>query len=84
MRGHLVKIGNSRGIRIPKALLEQTGITEDIELEVQGSQIVIRPASHPRGGWDSAFRAMAAKGDDTLVLADENLPHPWDEREWRW
>jgi antitoxin MazE len=65
MRTHIVKIGNSQGIRIPKPLLDQTGIIDDVELEVEKTQIIIRPTSSPRTGWDTAFRAMAQNGDDT-------------------
>jgi antitoxin MazE len=84
MRARVVKIGNSQGIRIPKPLLEQTGIADDVEIEIEENQIIIRPVSHPRKGWDKAFTAMAEKGDDALVDGDENISHAWDEKEWQW
>jgi len=84
MRARVVRIGNSQGIRIPKPLLEQTGITEDVDLEVGKNQIIIRPVANPREGWDSAFRIMAQKGDDTLIYGKENISHLWDEEEWQW
>ena len=84
MRARVVKIGNSQGIRIPKPLLEQTGIRGDVELEVEKNQIIIRPIANPREGWDDAFKSMAAKGDDTLIVGDENIYHSWDEEEWQW
>ena len=84
MRARVVKIGNSQGIRIPKPLLEQTGIIDDVELEVEKDQIIIRPISNPRTGWDNAFKAMTEKGDDTLIDGDENISHSWDEEEWQW
>ncbi len=84
MRTHIVKIGNSQGIRIPKPLLDQTGIIDDVELEVEKTQIIIRPTSSPRTGWDTAFRAMAQNGDDTLIDGNENIFHSWDEEEWQW
>ncbi len=83
MRVRIVKIGNSQGIRIPKPLLEQTGITGEVELEVVNHQITIRPAAHLREGWDEAFKAMAEAGDDKLLMGD-NLSHSWDEEEWEW
>jgi antitoxin MazE len=82
MKASLVQIGNSRGVRIPKAFLEQAGLRDEIEIEVRGSQVVIRPANHPRTGWDEAFAAMAARGDDALL--DEIGPSKWDESEWVW
>jgi antitoxin MazE len=84
MRARVVRIGNSQGIRIPKPLLEQTGIADDVELEVEKNQIIIRPVSNPREGWDSAFETMAQKGDDTLICGKENISHSWDEEEWQW
>jgi antitoxin MazE len=84
MRARVVKIGNSQGIRIPKTLLDQTGILDDVELEVKQNQIVIRPISNPRKDWEKAFKAMADREDDALIDGDENLSHSWDEEEWQW
>lgn len=84
MRARVVKIGNSQGIRIPKTLLEQTGIMEDIELDVEKDRIVIRPISNPRPGWEDAFKAMSDNLDDALIDGGEDISHSWDEEEWRW
>jgi antitoxin MazE len=84
MRVRVVKIGNSRGIRIPKPLLDQTGIVDDVELEVDKSQIIIRPILNPRPGWDNAFMAMAESADDRLVDSDGTISHSWDDEEWQW
>ena len=84
MRARIVKIGNSQGIRIPKPLLEQTGIMGDVELEVEKNQIIIRPISNPRTGWNDAFKAMAKNGQDKLIGGDEIISHSWDEEEWQW
>jgi len=84
MRARVVKIGNSQGIRIPKTLLEQTGIMNDVELDVDKDKIVIRPISNPRLGWENAFKAMSNNLDDTSINGDENISHSWDEEEWRW
>ena len=84
MRARVIKIGNSQGIRIPKPILEQTGIMEDVELEVEKNQITIRPISKPRAGWEDAFKAMAEKGDDEPIHETENISHSWDEEEWQW
>jgi antitoxin MazE len=84
MRARIVKIGNSQGIRIPKPLLEQTGIMDDVELEVEQNQIIIRPVTNPRAGWDDAFKAMADRGDDIILDKAENISNSWDEDEWQW
>ena len=78
----MVQIGNSRGVRIPKVFIEQTGLTNEVEIEVRNSQVVIRPANHPRAGWDEAFAAMAARGDDKLL--DKMRSTKWDDAEWEW
>jgi len=84
MRARIVKIGNSQGIRIPKPLLEQTGIMDDVELDVDKNQIIIRPVSNPRAGWDDAFQAMADRGNDAIIDEVDNISHSWDDDEWQW
>ena len=84
MRARIIKIGNSQGIRIPKPLLEQVGIGEDVELAIEDKRIIILPVSNPRENWDEAFKQMAANGDDTHLIDDQSLTHSWDEEEWEW
>ena len=69
MKARIVKIGNSRGIRIPKPLMQQTGLTGGVELVVEEDRIVISLVQRPRSGWAEAFKAMAAAGDDALLDA---------------
>ena len=83
MKVDLVRIGNSRGIRIPKPILEQCGFKGQVEMTVKGNVLVIAPARTIREGWDDAFEAMAAAGDDQ-VLFPEDMSHGWDEAEWEW
>ena len=83
----IVKIGNSQGIRIPKWLLEQSGLGETVELEVQDDHIVIRPARprHPREGWEEQFRAaVAERGDEGLLDPDLTGYSDFDREEWEW
>lgn len=84
MRARVIKIGNSQGVRIPKPILKQTGIMEDVELEVEKNQILIRPVSNSRAGWELAFKTMAEKDDDELSYGTKNISHSWDEEEWQW
>jgi len=81
IKSPIIKIGNSRGIRIPKLLIDQVGLGDEVEIAVQRDQLVIRPASRPRDGWDEQFRAMAERGDDHLL--DEPIPTQWDVTEWK-
>ena len=81
----IVKIGNSQGIRIPKLLLEQSGLRDEVELEVQNHNLIIRPKHGVREGWDIAFRTMAEKGDDQLLDKDYlTNQSSWDKEEWEW
>ncbi|MEB3210512.1 MAG: AbrB/MazE/SpoVT family DNA-binding domain-containing protein [Leptolyngbyaceae bacterium] len=82
IRTRIIKIGNSQGIRIPKPLLEQSGIEEDVEIEIQDNVLILRAASKPRAGWQAAFEAMADNNDDALL--DDAITSEWDEREWEW
>jgi antitoxin MazE len=82
IRTRIVKIGNSQGVRIPKLLLEQSGIHSEVEIEVQGDHLTIRTAPRLRIGWDKAFAAMAEQHDD--VLLDEVDTTNWDQVEWEW
>lgn len=84
VKTRLVKIGNSQGIRIPKVLLDQVGLKNDIELEVQGDQLVLRAARRPREGWDEQFRQMAERNDDELLDKNVRSGSSWDEEEWTW
>ena len=83
MKARIVKIGNSQGIRIPKPLLEQTGLAGEVEVTVKDRALVITPAELPRAGWDDAFKEMARRGDDRL-LDPEPAASTWDEDEWEW
>jgi antitoxin MazE len=84
MKARIIRIGNSQGIRIPKPLLEQSGLGGEVELEVQPDQIIIRRAGRPREGWTQAFEAMAAKGDDELLDVQGAGGSEWDREEWVW
>ena len=84
VKTRIVKIGNSQGIRIPKLLLDQADLGEEVELELRGDQIVVRPAYRARHNWEDQFKAMAEKGDDKLLDGDLVIPTAWDEEEWEW
>ena len=77
MKARIVRSGNSKGIRIPKPLIEQTGLSDEVTIEAEGNRLVIRAARGPRAGWGDAFRAMAAAGDDRLLDGDAMTPSEW-------
>ena len=84
MKARIVRIGNSRGIRIPKPLIEQTGLSDEVTIEAEGNHLVIRAARPPRAGWEEKFQAMAAAGEDQLLDSESVTTSEWDRREWQW
>jgi antitoxin MazE len=84
VRTHLIQIGNSQGIRIPKALIEQAHLSGDVEILVQENQLVVRAVAQPRAGWATAFERMASAGDDVLLDEESLVTSDWDETEWQW
>ncbi len=82
IRTQIVRIGNSRGVRIPKLLIEQAELGREVEIAAERHRLVIRSASRPRANWEKQFRTMAEQGDDRLL--DEPLPTEWDKNEWQW
>jgi antitoxin MazE len=84
VKTRIVKMGNSKGVRIPKPILEQLGLGEEVELLVRENQLVIRASKGARAGWDEQFARMAERGDDRLL--DEEAMHltKWDKDQWRW
>jgi antitoxin MazE len=82
VKSHLVQIGNSRGVRIPKVWLDQLGFRDEVELALGPDQLVVRAARRPRQGWEDQFRTMHERGDDRPI---EEIPaSTWDEEEWEW
>ena len=77
----LVPIGNSKGIRLPKVILEQLNITDKLELEVADKQLVLKPLNKtPREGWEESFTEMRQNKEDKLIMVDE-----FDGAfEWEW
>jgi antitoxin MazE len=69
MKARLVRIGNSRGVRLPKLLIAQTGLTEEVELHAKDGAVVIERASSPRAGWAEAAKGLRAREEDRLLDA---------------
>jgi len=84
VKTRIVRIGNSRGVRIPKRLIEQAGLGDEVEISIHEDSLVIRPARKPREGWAAAFQEMARRGDDALPDDAASTASDWDEGEWEW
>lgn len=77
----MFQLGEEKGLRLPKALLEESNLPDRVLIEVKGRCLVIHPAES-RQGWDAAFAQMAAQGDDKLL--DPEATSSWDNLEWEW
>jgi antitoxin MazE len=66
----VIPIGNSKGIRLSKTLLEKYNITDKVELILEKGYIILKPKSEPRTGWEKAFKKMHENGDDNLLMND--------------
>lgn len=85
MKTKLIRIGNSQGVRIPKPVIEEIGLSGEIEMILEDNQIILRSAEETRKNWDKAFEKMAEKEDDHLLdEAETERPSEWDETEWTW
>jgi len=79
VRAKLIKIGNSRGIRLAKPLLEVAGLADEVEIEAAPGVLTIRPSAHPRAGWAEAASSFEPEG-----LLDEMSATRFDDEEWSW
>ncbi|EMR01504.1 AbrB/MazE/SpoVT family DNA-binding domain-containing protein [Cesiribacter andamanensis] len=81
MEQPIIRIGNSKGLRLSKSILDRYQIKDRVEVILEEGQIVLKPVSTPREGWDKAFKQMHKRGDDQLLLDDvfdeENFDQ-WD------
>ena len=79
MKTRLVQIGNSRGVRLSKAMLEHAALADEVEITAEPGAITIRPARAPRAGWADA----AARGPQEAVL-DGMSTSDFEATEWEW
>ena len=85
MKTKIIRVGNSQGVQIPKHLIEESGITEEIEMILRDYEIVLRSAETTRKDWETSFEKMAEQGDDALLDQEEiEKSSDWDEAEWTW
>jgi antitoxin MazE len=83
MKLNIITIGNSKGIRIPSAVLKQCNITRELELEVKSNKIILKPVKNqPRNGWNDAFKLMNKRNDDALII-DDALGLDGESWEWK-
>lgn len=80
MKAHIVRIGNSHGIRLPKTLLQKAQLEDEVELQAEPGRILISKTAKPRAGWTEAARRMRERGEDRLI--DPPTPTRFDKEKW--
>jgi len=70
METAIIKIGNSKGLRLSKAILEKYNINEKVEIILEKGRIILKPIEKPRQDWDKAFQKMHLENDDQLLIDD--------------
>jgi antitoxin MazE len=83
MKLDLVRIGNSRGIRIPKPIIDQLGFDSSVDVRIERNRLVIAPERRPRQGWAEAFAAAGSSENDELLI-DSAVENDFDREEWKW
>ncbi|AUD01208.1 AbrB/MazE/SpoVT family DNA-binding domain-containing protein [Spirosoma pollinicola] len=79
------RIGNSQGIILPRTLLQQTGIENEVDIQVIDGAIILRPVqSNPRASWDSLFQKAIDAGHSPENDLFENMTNDFDQTEWQW
>lgn len=78
----IIQIGNSKGIRVPKVLLEYARLPDEVEIQAENGRLIVRAAQGPRAGWAEAAKAMHNQGEDQLL--DASTSNHFDDKEWRW
>ena len=79
METSIIQIGNSRGLRLSKTILEKYNIKDKVELILEEGQIILRPIESPRENWEEKFKKMADNGDDQLLMNDVFEDENFDE-----
>ncbi len=80
MEASIIKIGNSKGLRLSKTILEKYNIKDKVELILEEGQIILKPITSPRENWEEAFKKMSENGDDKLLMNDvfdDENPEEW-------
>lgn len=84
MKAQLIKIGNSKGVRLPKSVIEQCGLKNEIEIKIKDKKIVISSSQKARIGWEGEFERLTQNGRIKDEIVFENPSSESDDREWIW
>lgn len=83
MQINLIRIGNSKGIRLPQNLIQQCGFSDTIEAQLVNRCLVLKAVKQPRKNWEKIFKSEKDTQDDE-IKDFLNVPNRWDENDWEW
>jgi antitoxin MazE len=84
MKTKVIQIGNSKGIRIPKSVLDQCGFDEDVRIEVRNKKLIVYSDKKPRKNWDEEFKKRVVSVKDKTLNVFDKVRLSWDNKEWKW
>ena len=80
MRSNLIKIGNSKGIRITSNIIKECELDNEVEIKVVDKKLIIEAVKEPRADWDKSFASMHKDGEDNLLIKNGND----FDKDWEW
>ena len=83
MKTSMIRIGNSRGVRIPRPIIEQLHLGNEVDMSADQGRLIIQPLRRPRQGWEDAFKEASKVGEEP-GLYEASPPTRFDREEWEW
>ncbi|MDD5601035.1 MAG: AbrB/MazE/SpoVT family DNA-binding domain-containing protein [Actinomycetota bacterium] len=80
MKTNLIKIGNSKGIRINSNIIKECELSSEVEINVVDKKIIIEAVKEPRANWNKGFKKMHKNKEDVLLISDNNA----FDKDWEW
>lgn len=80
MKSSLIKIGNSKGIRINSNIIKECELESEVEIKVVDKKIIIEAVKEPRADWNRSFQNMHKNNEDALLISDDNI----FDKDWEW
>jgi antitoxin MazE len=84
MKTQIIQIGNSKGIRLPKSVIKQCDLKDEVEINIKGKKIVISSSNKPREGWEAEFEKLTEAGKYNDEIIFDNIENDSDDKEWTW
>ncbi len=82
MKAKVIQIGNSRGVRLPKPLIKEANLQQEVDIHIRDGEIIITPIEKVRAGWIEAAKSMHQRNEDRLLSDIANTR--FDESDWKW